>query len=347
MTDAETCRADWLRETIDFGSRKFDPAVLTRVALRAVLAGPAEDFIAAASGPARKVENALAAYPVEARHLLSLSVLLRGWYAHYGPEVLFRHIFSGAWGNAAPEMADALAAAGATKQEQALRAAIASFPAPFRRDTRRGDAFGDYWAPPNALVQAMIDNGIAFGTRAELVEIVADFAAGSPERVAWCNAQRQGLKDADRLGWLVDTLIQKVGQGRPASARKQVQALPEAYRNLYLTAYAEFEIANGGIHQYFTNSSGTFAPLAVDAFQAIGLPDHAQVIASGVALFPAPFPDDPGKFQDKQARAAEKETGEPWTDWDERLAGLTKGWAERKVRPAIRAYVKAQGILPV
>lgn len=352
MTDADTCRADWLRENLVLGRGEFDPTALRRVAMTRVLASATDEFLEKVDTGPKAAAKALARYEPELRGLLALTALLQGWYHHYAPDELFHHVFSGGWGNVAPEMAEALAAAGATKQETALRAALTKFDEKLCRNAfRRQSLFGEYWAPPNALRQAMAELGEAFGTREELVRVVAEYTAASPALVAFCEAERAKLDEEERFGWLIETLIQRFDI-KGDDAPKRLAAIPDPYRALYLTAYAEFEIYNGGMHQYFTNSSGQFAPMAVAAFEAIGLPKSAEAIAKGVALFPAPFPADPGAYT---SRAPGKPTDrepdredERWSkDWIKKLDRLTKGFGTwETVRAAITAYGMREGAVP-
>lgn len=353
---ADLHRADWLRENIVVGGDGFDPAELRRVSMTRVLAREAEDFLEKAEGGPKRVAKALARYEPKRRRLLALTILIMGWYRHYDPRQSFRHIFCGGWGNAAPEMVEALADAKAAKQEAALRATLGHFNERSRRDSfRRSAQFGDYWAPPNALARAMADLGEAFGTREELVGVVAGYATADPALIAWCETQRVELDEDDRLGWLIETLMQRFDGGGDANgARARLAAIPNPYRALYLAAWAEAEIYNGGVGQYFTNSSGTFAPMAVEALQTVGLPKQAAVVAKGVALFPDPFPDDPGAYAGRAPGKGERGATEPddedmrWSrDWDRKLNRLTKAWGDwEPVRAAIVAYAKREGAIP-
>ena len=347
MTDAEQCRADWLSENLTI-AEPLRGESWQRVPMTAVLAPEAAEFGFAASGTQEQTSAALRAYEPEIAGLLALTLLLEGWYPDLGQDKIFRHIFAGHWGNAAPEMIAALEAAGAERQLAALREAAAQFGEPFRRDQfDRQKQLGAYSGPPNAIVQALVACGERFGSRADLVELVAAHAGSSDRLVSWCREQRRKLTPTDRLGWLVETLIQRVsGAIRHKGTAEALSPLPEPLRVIYLAAYAEAEIGNGGIHQYFTNSSGQFAPMAVEAFAALGLPDHAALIAKGVAMFPQPFPDDPGAYREAQASSAETESGERWSAWDEALAALTEDWRERPIEPAIRRYARAQGVVP-
>lgn len=355
-TAAELCRADCLRENIVVSGPGFDPAELRRVSLTRVLADETHAFLEKAEGGPKGVAKALGRYDPKRRGLLALTAMLIGWHHHYEPARLFRHIFCGGWGNVAPEMVEALADAGAAKQEAAMRSAVAAFDDRSRRDSfRRSERFGRYWDPPNALARSMVDLGEAFGTREAFVAVVADYACADPALVAWVADLRGNLTDDDCLGWLIDTLVQRFDTGGDAGAvRARLAAIPNPYRALYLAARAEAEIYNGGVSQYFTNSSGKFAPMAVEALEAIGLPKQAAVIAKGVALFPDPFPDDPGAYAARAPGKAGEATEGPgaedrrWSrEFEKKLNRLTKSWGEwETVRAAIAAYARREGAIP-
>jgi hypothetical protein len=46
--------------------------------------------------------------------------------------------------------------------------------------------------------------------------------------------------------------------------------VPRAVGLLYTTAFCQVEVCNGGLHQFFGNSTGILAPEAVEGFVAIG-----------------------------------------------------------------------------
>jgi hypothetical protein len=63
-----------------------------------------------------------------------------------------------------------------------------------------------------------------------------------------------------------------------------------------------FEVTNGGLHQYFHNSTGVLAPEAVVGFRAIGLPECAALVEEAMAFFGDPYP------REQEARIARLDT---------------------------------------
>jgi hypothetical protein len=53
-----------------------------------------------------------------------------------------------------------------------------------------------------------------------------------------------------------------------------------------LISYARFEIENGGVNQFYHNTSGDYGIETVWAFEQIGAPIAADVIRRANALFP-------------------------------------------------------------
>ncbi len=63
---------------------------------------------------------------------------------------------------------------------------------------------------------------------------------------------------------------------------------PHVY--LYATVIFDGEVANGGLQQFFDNSSGALAPTVRDALQEMLLPEYADIIGQIIEGFGAQFP---------------------------------------------------------
>src|SRR6478672_11661355 len=53
---------------------------------------------------------------------------------------------------------------------------------------------------------------------------------------------------------------------------------------LFAAHWCQSEVRNGGLHQFFSNSTGVLAPEALTAFRAIGLSEWADVLAEAMRL---------------------------------------------------------------
>ncbi len=69
-----------------------------------------------------------------------------------------------------------------------------------------------------------------------------------------------------------------------------VTGLPIAVSAIYVTALLDNEVLNGGFQQFFWNSSGAFALMALEGLERLGAPKHAAVLQSAIATFEAERP---------------------------------------------------------
>lgn len=110
-----------------------------------------------------------------------------------------------------------------------------------------------------------------------------------------------------KLFWFADQIFrcagEEVGNGpAPAFAR-----LPRPQRDLATLRAFMMEALNGGVHQFFYNSSGDLAPELHEIPTRLGLPEHAQAIAEGMALFGPRSPREPGPRREVMAGFPEQD----------------------------------------
>ncbi len=67
-------------------------------------------------------------------------------------------------------------------------------------------------------------------------------------------------------------------------------ALPPGMAQLLAAHWCQYEVLNGGFHQFFFNSTGVLAPEAVQAFRTIGLDAWADALVAAMAHFGAAYP---------------------------------------------------------
>jgi hypothetical protein len=65
---------------------------------------------------------------------------------------------------------------------------------------------------------------------------------------------------------------------------------PEAARNLLSAHWCQSEVCNGGLHQFFSNSTGVLAPEAAAGYEAIGMPGLGSVVRRAIEFFGPRFP---------------------------------------------------------
>jgi hypothetical protein len=67
-------------------------------------------------------------------------------------------------------------------------------------------------------------------------------------------------------------------------------SLSQPERIAILVASFDAEIANGGFHQFFTNSIGDFWPEILQVFEVIGATNTTQLLTDALAIFPNSMP---------------------------------------------------------
>ena len=79
----------------------------------------------------------------------------------------------------------------------------------------------------------------------------------------------------------------------------QFSKLTEKEKTLFSAHWAQSEIMNGGLRQFFSNSTGILAPEAVSAFLKLGMPKSAEAIKQAMHFFGEPYPRDRAARQNK------------------------------------------------
>jgi hypothetical protein len=69
-----------------------------------------------------------------------------------------------------------------------------------------------------------------------------------------------------------------------------LREFPQWVGDLVCVDWLVSEFQNGGLMQFFINSTGVLAPEAVSALRRIGLPQAAEALGTAVELFGSPYP---------------------------------------------------------
>jgi Domain of unknown function (DUF4375) len=173
-----------------------------------------------------------------------------------------------------------------------------------------------------------------FGSQKDYQAEIENFAQRNPFLLSWAEQRRTQLSEGGRLEWLTDQLLLMADEDP-----EELDDWPEPYRLLCLLEMFYLEVMNGGIHQFFSNSSGDWAPDVVEALEAVSLPNHAKALQQGIDMFDAPYPTDRDKRGDNYF------AGE-WGDWDRKLDSLTKIFHDGAVPKAMLKLAKRENILP-
>ncbi len=93
---------------------------------------------------------------------------------------------------------------------------------------------------------------------------------------------------------------------------------------LFSTFWAQSEIGNGGLRQFFRNSTGVLAPEAVQGFRVLGMNQCASKIEEAMMFFVSPYP----RHRNIRNRALDRYEAEndpdlnPFVSLDERFFDL-------------------------
>jgi hypothetical protein len=98
----------------------------------------------------------------------------------------------------------------------------------------------------------------------------------------------------------------------PAVFLATYAAAPLVPRVLFAACFCESEVSNGGLHQFFTNSTGILAPEAVEAFRRVGFGAAAAILEEAMAFFDTPYPRD----QEVRVARLRAVPGERREEWD-------------------------------
>jgi Domain of unknown function (DUF4375) len=78
----------------------------------------------------------------------------------------------------------------------------------------------------------------------------------------------------------------------PEAFLAQFGAANAVSRTLFAAHWCQSEVQNGGLRQFFHNSTGVLAPEAAAAFDALEMPKTANVVRSAIGWFGPTFPRD-------------------------------------------------------
>jgi hypothetical protein len=82
----------------------------------------------------------------------------------------------------------------------------------------------------------------------------------------------------------------------PEEFLAQFGAANAVSRTLFAAHWCQSEVQNGGLHQFFHNSTGVLAPEAAAAFDALEMPKTADVVRSAISWFGLEFPGFSGEM---------------------------------------------------
>jgi hypothetical protein len=223
-------------------------------------------------------------------------------------------------GELAQPIRDALRASGLQREHALFTQAMALFGDEYPTDTpTRGKrySYSSLDTPMNDFDRQMLEISAKFGSSEAFGRAMAGFVERAPALWQRIEAERSHLGEVARLRYLNQALMQRTATWGERDLVTRLAALPTAQRTLLVMNIFNAEFENGGVHQFFLNSSGTFAPEVHAAFVELGLDRQAAIFKKALSMFGAKFERDTAK---RQARYFDKPE---WNDWDNRLSAIT------------------------
>jgi hypothetical protein len=258
----------------------------------------------------------LAPLDADTRTLVLLDVLRDG----LGRDGLHTFFFMSA-AQHATAIRDALAAAGMNREHELFVKAMELFGPdyPVDNDTRaKRFSYSSLDTPLNDLDVKMLEIARSFGSRDALAKAMVAYVERTPALWQKIEAKRAQLGEVARLRYLNQALVLRnnLWDKTDAEVVQALASLPAEQRTLLVMDIFNAEFSNGGVHQFFFNSSGAVAPEVYDAFRELGLERQAAIYKRALDMFPGNYLRDMQKRRDKFFAAE-------WGPWDERLQKLT------------------------
>jgi hypothetical protein len=82
---------------------------------------------------------------------------------------------------------------------------------------------------------------------------------------------------------IVDEIERRVGDDYDHS-HEIVLSMPRGFRFIYAVWLLDAEVNNGGFNQFFWNSSGQFAPEALEGLREIGATKHEELLKKAIQI---------------------------------------------------------------
>ena len=262
------------------------------------------------------------------RTLVLLDVLRNG----LGRDGLHTFFFMSSAQHAAA-IRDTLDAAGLKREHQLFVDAMKLFGPEYPVDNElraQRFSYSSLDTPLNDLDKRMLDLARSFGDREAMGRTMVAYVERTPDLWGGIEGKRKQLGERARLRFLNQSLLMKarLWEKTDAEIPAALAAMPVEERTLLVMEIFNRDFSNGGVHQFFFNSSGDVALEAYDAFRELGLQRQAAIFKRALDMFPGPYVRNNQKRRDKFF-------SDDWGDWDDRLQKLTDEFYELGGGPAL------------
>jgi hypothetical protein len=155
-----------------------------------------------------------------------------------------------------------------------------------------------------------------------------------------------GQQPGDRYWSAVGPVWRSISMyGGPDLFLQQFGEVRREVGQLFAAHWCQSEVRNGGLHQFFSNSTGVLAPEALDGFRAIGLAEWTSILEEAMAFFGSPYPREQAARLELLAgrRGRRREEWDPFYRLDGRFYEWLHGGGNRWEHAA-DAYAERVGV---
>jgi hypothetical protein len=133
--------------------------------------------------------------------------------------------------------------------------------------------------------------------------------------------------------------------GGPDLFLRQFGRVRREVGHLFAAHWCQSEVRNGGLHQFFSNSTGVLAPEALEGFRAIGLVEWATILEEAMAFFGSPYPREQAVRLELLAgrHGRRREEWDPFYGLDDRFYEWLRG-GDNRWEHAADAYAERVGV---
>jgi hypothetical protein len=177
----------------------------------------------------------------------------------------------------------------------------------------------------------MMEIALSFGSCENFAAAMVAYVERTPALWQRTEAQRARLGEVARLHYLNLALIRRtnIWDKTDTDVAALLGALPKEQRTLFAMEIFNAEFENGGVHQFFYNSSGIVAPEVYDAFGELGLERQAAIFKRALDMFDAKHPRDLNRRRDEYFSHA------VWSAFDKQLSDLTDDFYDLDGGPTV------------
>jgi hypothetical protein len=233
----------------------------------------------------------LSILPQQERALALLGMLAYHQHATTGKGL---HTFFYSCGAFAPEVLHALGDAGYIKRADVFGRAMALFGDVYPLDEAKRNAYFGYSHSEDlkAFDLNLLELSKQFADCGDLDRDLEEMVRREPALLAAMRLHAETIDERTRCEWLALQLWRLVDQDTSTASMNRFNAIPETIRGFMALTYFVWEASNGGLCQFFLNTSGNFAPEIPEALEQLELFESAEVLRRALSLFAAPYERD-------------------------------------------------------